>query len=292
MDIMKKRKIVDYAYKIFLSVLVIFILYNLVSIFVVSRLEGKKVSSRVLRATSTIEANLARAHPPVEVEEEAAETILADYANNVPYNKLIVRNSIFADHTWKRSINDKEVVAEANDQEFTYIEREIPVPTQIALKGVTGQLALVKVRRKINEVWYEHSFPLKNSERIGAEKIIRNVKYDFKTNCVIEDIISDVKRPVTLRKKVVVLSDAGKFVGTKMVPGETFMKNTAKMIYKDEEGLTKELWVGESQIITEEPKEEPNWREDPVGAAKFKYENVSTDIKKKLTRDENQSKIE
>jgi hypothetical protein len=283
MDILKNKKIFDYSYRAVLSLLVLFILYNLVSIFFVSRFKERKLWSRVSSATRTLEANLKRAHPPEGVEEDAKETKLAHQVNNIHFKKSITKTSIFAG-----PIRGGDVVTEkemdVKETNFTPVERKIPIPTQISLKGVADRIALVNVRRKINEVWYEHSFPLRNSEQIGAEKIIKNVKYDFTTNCVIKEIINKVERPVVMRKKVVLLSDAGKFIGTKMVPGDTFMKNTSKIIYRDEEGVTKELWLGESQIITEEPKEKPSWREDPLGAAKSKYDNASSNIKEKLTK--------
>ena len=293
MDILKKKKISDYTYKAVLSLLTLFILYNLVSIFIVSRMKERKLWSRISSTTSTLEANLKRAHPPVEPEESAAETRLVDKANTVLFNKLIEKTSIFAGPVWENKIREETV--DRPETEIVHERRtENQLPTQISLKGVTDKLALVNVRRKINEVWRQYSFPLRNSDQIGSEKLIRNVKYDFTTNCVVEDIINKVERPVTLMKKVVVLSDAGKFVGTRMEPGETFMKNTAKITYKDEEGITKELWLGESQIITEEPKEEPNWREDPVGAVKSKYDNVSSNLKEKLTKEKKpgENKIE
>ncbi len=291
MDILKNKKIFDYAYRTALSILVLFILYNLVSILFVSRLKERKLWSRISNTTSTLEANLKRAHPPKEFEEDATETKLAGNFSHLHINRSIGNTTIFAGPSNRRRIDDK-IEEQLEKDTYIYVERETPIPTQISLKGVVDQLALVNVRRKINEVWHEYSFPLKNKEQIGAEKIIKNIKYDFTTNCVVEDIINKVERPVQMMKKVVKLSDAGKFVGTQMVPGETFMKSTAKIIYKDEKGTTKELWLGESQIITEEPKEEPDWRENPVGAVKSKYEDVSSNIKEKLTRDEKQSEIE
>lgn len=293
MDIVKSKKIFDYAYKAVLSVLALFIVYNLVSIFFVSRLKEKKLWSRISSTTRTLEANLKRAHPPAGTEEGVVGTKLVEKVDNDLFKKVIERTSIFAGPLWGRSIGEKREEMPEKEN-FTYRESEIPIPTQISLKGVVDKLALVMVRRKIHEVWHEHSFPLRRSDQIGSEKIIRNVKYDFTTNCVIQDIINEVERPVTLMKKIVLISDAGKFVGTKMVPGETFMRNTAKITYKDEEGVTKDLWLGESQIITEEPKEEPNWREDPVGAVKSKYDNVSSTLKEKLTKEKKpgENKIE
>jgi hypothetical protein len=283
MDISKNKKIFDYTYKAVLSVLALFILYNLVSILFVSRLKERKLWSRISSTTSTLEGNLKRAHPPAEVD--TTDTMLAHNVYNIHFNKSIKETLIFGGPIRERKIVDDGTEGRPGPGTVPIRKPNSSIPTQISLKGVADQIALVNVRRKIDEVWHEYSFPLRNSDQIGAEKIIKNVKYDFATNCVIEDIVSKVERPVTMRKRVVLLSDAGKFIGTKMVKGETFKKKTAKIIYKDEDGVIEELWLGETKIITEEPKEEPKWREDPLGAAKSHYDKASSSIKEKLTKD-------
>jgi hypothetical protein len=77
-----------------------------------------------------------------------------------------------------------------------------------------------------------------------------------------------------------------------MVPGETFMKSTSKIAYKDEQGSVNELWLGETAVVTEEvPREGAEWYEDPVGTAKSKYKDMSKTLKS-LTGDESAVKDE
>jgi hypothetical protein len=73
-------------------------------------------------------------------------------------------------------------------------------------------------------------------------------------------------------KNVVILNNSGEFAGTTMVPGETFMKSTSKIKYKDENGNTKELWLKESaktikaeeEEIVEDDKAKPAETEEGV----------------------------
>ncbi|MFQ5685883.1 MAG: hypothetical protein ACE5GV_04405, partial [Candidatus Scalindua sp.] len=78
----------------------------------------------------------------------------------------------------------------------------------------------------------------------------------FTTNYVLQDIVYKAQRPTTLMKKAVILNDAGEFVGIRMIPGETFMKTTSKIKYKDEYGNINELWLKESARTTKVEEEE------------------------------------
>ncbi len=121
---------------------------------------------------------------------------------------------------------------------------------------------------------------MKAGEQIGAEKIIGGKKVNFTTNCILQDIIGKAQRPVTFMKKVVILNEEGEFVGTKIVPGETFMKSTSKIVYKDDQGSISELWLGETAVVTEEThREGAEWYEDPVGTAKSKYKDMTKTLK-------------
>ena len=71
-----------------------------------------------------------------------------------------------------------------------------------------------------------------------------------------------------------------------MVPGDTFMKTTSKITYKDEGGDLKNLWLGESHIIKEEPKKEPKFAEDPLGKVQSILGDTTSKIKRKLTKDD------
>ncbi len=65
-----------------------------------------------------------------------------------------------------------------------------------------------------------------------------------------------------------------------MVPGETFMKSTSKIVYKDDQGSISELWLGETVVVTEEtPREDTEWYEDPVGTVKSKYKDMTKTLK-------------
>ena len=252
MNILKNKKIFDHTYKAVLLLMILFIVYNLLSILFISRIKERRLGARISSTIHTIENNLDRSRPPELKEEEYGKKVV------LIEPKLIKKISIFAGP-------EKILEDDKREDSETYVQVDIPHATEIVLKGITDQLALINVRRKINEVWYEHSFPLRSREQIGAEKVIHNKKYDFTTNCILEEIISGVERAITMQKKEVLLSDAGKFVGTRMVPGDTFMKTTSKITYKDEGGDLKNLWLGESHIIKEEPKKEPKFAEDPLG---------------------------
>ena len=273
MKILKNKKIIDHAYKVVLSLMILFIVYNLMSILFISRMKEKRFGARISSITQTIENNLKRSRPPELKEEEYGKKVA------LIEPKLITKISIFAGPENLREVDKAE-------KDLLYVQVDIPHATEIALKGITDKLALINVRRKINEVWYEHSFPLRSKEQIGAEKIIQNKRFDFTTNCILDEIINGVKRPITMQKKEVLFSDAGKFIGIKMVAGDTFMKSTSKVTYKDEGGVIKDLWLGESHIIKEEPKKEPAFSEDPVGNVKSKIGDTASKIKKKLTKDD------
>ena len=109
---------------------------------------------------------------------------------------------------------------------------------------------------EIDEKWHEYGFPTKIGERIGGKKISGSKTLDFTTNYVLQDIVYKAQRPTTLMKKAVILNDAGEFVGTRMIPGKTFMKTTSKIKYKDEYGNINELWLKESARTTKVEEEE------------------------------------
>jgi hypothetical protein len=228
-----------------------------------------------MSVVNTVESNLKHASP-MKSEEIVGKS---RSINDTPASLLagpIKRTMIFMG-----PVGDEEQIA---DQYKRVDIVDITDATQIDFKGVTGELVLINVRRKIDEQWYEHGFPMKAGERIGAEKIIGGKKVNFTTNCILQDIIGKVQRPVTVMKKVVILNEEGEFVGTKMVPGETFMKSTSKIAYKDEQGSVNELWLGETAVVTEEiPEEDDEWYEDPVGTVKSKYKDMTKSLKSLTT---------
>lgn len=253
-----------------------------------SRHKEKLLQSRIMSTVGAIESNLKHASP-AKLEGE----IVASLIKNIPGSpkvEPIQRASIFAGPLTDDEISGGEQILEETKEVVQFEKIDIPLATEIVFKGVTNELVLIKVRRKINEQWHEHGFPMRSGERIGGEKIIANKKVNFTTNSILQDIIHKAQRPITLMKKEVILDEEGEFVGIRMVPGEKFMKSTSKIVYKDEEGSTKELWLGETGIITEErPKEEAKWYEDPVATVKSKYEDVAETLKS--TQTENKTEV-
>ncbi len=283
MQVVQSEKLYNYLYKIVLCLILFFLIYNVVVILFISSYEEKVLQSRIMSVVNTVESNLKHASP-MKSEEIVGKS---RSINDTPASLLagpIKRTMIFMG-----PVGDEEQIA---DQYKRVDIVDITDATQIDFKGVTGELVLINVRRKIDEQWYEHGFPMKAGERIGAEKIIGGKKVNFTTNCILQDIIGKVQRPVTVMKKVVILNEEGEFVGTKMVPGETFMKSTSKIAYKDEQGSVNELWLGETAVVTEEvPREGAEWYEDPVGTAKSKYKDMSKALKS-LTGNESAVKDE
>jgi hypothetical protein len=250
--------------------ILLFLVHSIITLFV-SRFEEKKRWPRILNIVNAVESNLKRAGPttPEEIIDESLP------ANDTP-------DSFFAGPIKKASIfagpaGDIEIEIGVEEEEAVQYKRvDIQDATEIVFKGVTGDLVLVNVRRKMDEQWYEQGFPIKAGEQIGTEKIIGGKKVNFTTNCVLQDIVGKAQKPVTVMKKVAILNEKGGFVGTRRVPGETFMKSTSKIVYKDDQGTTKELWLGETAVIVEEtPKEGTEWYEDPVGTVKSKYKDVT-----------------
>jgi hypothetical protein len=278
----QSEKLYNYLYKIVLYLILLFLIYSIITLFI-SRFKEKKRWPRILNVVNAVESNLKRAGP-TKPEEIIDELLPANDTSDSFLAGPIKKASIFAG-----PVGDIEIgmgVEEDTAEAVQYKRVDIQDATEIIFKGVTGDLVLVNVRRKMDEQWYEQGFPIKAGEQIGAEKIIGGKKVNFTTNCVLQDIVSKAQKPVTIMKKVAILNEKGGFVGTKMVPGETFMKSTSKIVYKDDQGTTKELWLGETAIvIKDESEEDAEWYEDPVGAVKSKYKDATKTLKS-LTEDE------
>jgi hypothetical protein len=267
MQVTQRKKVYDYFYKTAIYLFLLFIIYNIIMILFFSRYKEKKRWPRILNVVNNVEYNLKHAKPTKSVVDKSIDS-------GSPLAGPIKKASIFTGPE-----GDEEQIKK-------YVRVDIKDATKIDFKGITGGLVLINVRRKIGEQWYEQGFPIKAGEQIGAEKIIGSKKVNFTTNCILQDITGEAQRPVTLMKKVAILGEEGEFVGTRMVPGETFMKSTPKIAYKDEQGSTKELWLGETAVIIKEPpKEDEKWYKDPVGKVKSKYKDV-TKTSKTPTTDE------
>lgn len=178
------------------------------------------------------------------MEEIIYEPQMVNKVKGSPLSKQIERTSIFVGPVKTKT----EIVQYENIEE--------PANLEIVFKGLADNLAYINIRREIDGQWHEHGFPTKIGEIIGGEKILGGKTLDFTTNYVLQDIVYKAQRPTTLMKNVVILNDSGEFAGTTMVPGETFMKSTSKIKYKDENGNTKELWLKESAKTIKVEEEE------------------------------------
>ncbi len=248
MENIQKDKVYGYLFKVVLSLISLFCLYNVVSIFLLSPYSGKKLQSRISSTVNAIEYNIKRAG--LENKEKVInKSNLIDRVNVSAWAKKIERSSIFAGRI--------DVNREKAEEEFVIYEQvDIPAGTEIIFKGLVDGLAYINIRREIDGKWREHGFPTKIGEGIGGKKISGSKTLDFTTNYVLQGIVYKALRPTTLMKKAVILNDAGEFVGTRMIPGETFMKTTSKIKYKDEYGNINELWLNESARTTKVEEEE------------------------------------
>ncbi len=236
MENVQKNKVYDYLFKVVLSLVSLFCLYNVVSIFLLSPYSGKKLQSRISRTVSAIEHNIK------STGLENTKKVI-NKANGPTWAKKIERTSIFAGRI--------DTNIEKAEEEFVVCEQvELPASTEIIFKGLVDDLAYISIRMETNGKRLEYGFPTKIGEKIGGEKISGGKTLDFTTNYVLQDIVHNAQRPTTLMKKVVILNDAGEFVGSRMAPGETYMRSTSKIKYIDEHGNINELWLKESARTT------------------------------------------
>jgi len=239
MQTVQKEKVYGYAFKAVLSLILLFCLYNGVCILFLSPYSGGKLRSRVSDAVNAVESNLKHAGPK-KTEKIIYKSSLVNKTNGSSWANQIKRATVFAGPTKIR-------VEKAEEEIVQYEEVEVTGNTEIIFKGMVDELAYIYVRKKKDEQWREHGFPTKIGEKIGKKKIIGGKIFDFTTNYVLQDIVYNVQRPVTLNKKIVVLNEAGEFDSTRIVPGETYMKSTSKIKYRDKNGNINELWLMESE---------------------------------------------
>ncbi len=235
MRMVQKEKVYSSAFKAVLSLILLFCLYNVVCILY----SGGKLRSRVSSAVNAVESNINRAGPK-KTENIIYKSNLVNKTNDSSWANQIKRATVFTGPTKIRAENTEEKIVQNE-------EGEVTDNAEIIFKGMVDGLAYIDIRKEIDGQWREHGFPTKVGEIIGGKKIISGKMLDFTTNYVLQDIVYNAQRPVTLNTKIVDLNEAGEFVGTRIVPGETYMKSTSKIMYKDENGITKELWLGEEQ---------------------------------------------
>lgn len=278
MENAQKDKVYGYLFTVVLSLISLFCLYNVVSILLLSPYSGKKLQSRISNTVNAIEHNIKRAGLE-NTEKVINKPNLTNKVNGSSWAKKIERTSIFAGRV--------DVNKEKAEEEFVIYEQvEVPASTEIIFKGLVDDLAYINIRREIDGKWREHGFPTKIGERIGGKKISGGKTLDFTTNYVLQDIVYKAQRPTTLMKKAVILNDAGGFVGTRLIPGETFMKTTSKIKYKDKYGNINELWLKESERTTKVEEEE--LPENMEEKAKSAVSKESTAIEK-LTKQQQEA---
>ncbi len=244
MRTVQKEKVYGYAFKAVLSLILLFCLYNVVCILY----SGRKLRSRVSRDVNAVESNIKHAGPK-KTENIIYKSSLVNKIKGSSWADQIKRTAVLAGPTNISVEKAVEVIAQNEEVEVTD-------NTEIIFKGVVDGLAYLNIRKEIDGQWREYGFPTKIGERIGKKKVVGGKMFDFTTNYVLQDIVYNAQRPVTLYKKIVDLNAAGEFDSTRIVPGETYMKSTSKIKYKDGNGNINELWLNESEkmIRVEEEK--------------------------------------
>ncbi len=240
MQTVQKEKVYGYAFKAVLSLILLFCLYNAVCILFLTPHRGGKLRSRVSNAVSTVESIVKHAGPK-KAENIIYKSNLVNKTGDSSWANQIKRETIFAGPNKIRAVNVEEEIVLYEEAEV----EDFADNTEIIFKGVAGGIAYINVKKEIDGQWREHGFPTKVGEKIGNKKIVGGKMLDFTTNYVLQDIVLDAQRPVTLNKKIIDLNEAGEFIGTRIVPGETYMKSTSKIKYKDENGNISGLWLKE-----------------------------------------------
>jgi len=238
MGTVQKEKVYSYAFKAILSLILLFCLYNVACILFLDPYSGRKLRLRVSSVVNAVESIIKHTGPK-KVQDITYKSNLVNKTSDSSWANQIKRTTLFAGPTKIRE-------EKAEEEIIQYEEVEVTDNTEIIFKGLVGGLAYIDIKKEIDGQWHEHGFPTKVGEKIGNKKVIGGKTLDFATKYVLQDIVSNVQRPVTLSKKVVDLNEAGEFVGTSIVPGETYMKSTSKIKYKDENGNINELWLNDS----------------------------------------------
>ena len=268
MRTVQKEKIYGYAFKAILSLILLYCLYNVVwGLFLSPYCEGK-LKPKVSRVVNAVESNIRRAGPKKE-ESIEYELDLLNKTNGSSWANQIKRRTVFAGPT-------KVVVEEVEEVEevVQYEEVEVVETIEIIFKGVVDDLVYIDVKKEIDGQWREHGFSIKIGERIGDKKVIGGEVLDFATGYVLQDIIHNAQRPITLMRTALILNQKGGFDGTRMVPGETYMRSSPQIKYKDENGIIMELWLGEGRVKVGKEQEKVEEEQEKVW-----YKNVLDKVK-------------
>ena len=259
MQTAQKEKIYSYAFKAVLSLILFICLYNVVCILFLSPYRGGRLRSRVSNAVDAVETIIKHAGPK-KAEDIIYKSNLVNKTSDSNWANQIKRTTLFAGSMKIRAV-------EAVEEIVQYEEVEETDNTEIVFKGMTEGVAYINIKKEIDGQWREHGFPTKVGDKIGNKKIVGGKVLDFTTNYVLQDIIYNAQRPVTLNKQIVNLNEAGEFIGTRIVPGETYMKSTSKIKYKDENGNVSELWLKEyEKSFTVKDEKSYEQTEDSAGS--------------------------
>ena len=250
MQAAQKEKIYGYVFIAVLSLILLFCLYNVVCILFLSPKSGRKLRLRVSNGVNAVESIIKHADPQ-KAENIIYKSNLVSNTNGSSWANQIKRATLFSGPTPVRV----EEVAVVEEEIFQFEEAEVTGSAEIVFKGMVRDLAFVVVRKKIDGQWRVHGFPTKVGETIGGKKIVGGEMLDFTTNYVLQEIVYNAQRPKTLMRKLLILNEKGELVGTRMVPGETYMKSTSKIKYKDGDGIINELWLEESATMTSTEEE-------------------------------------
>ena len=285
MQTAQKEKIYSYAFKAVLSLILFICLYNVVCILFLSPYRGGRLRSRVSNAVDAVERIIKHASPK-KAEDIIYKSNLVNKTSDSNWANQIKRTTLFAGSMKIRAV-------EAVEEIVQYEEVEETDNTEIVFKGMTEGVAYINIKKEIDGQWREHGFPTKVGDKIGNKKIVGGKVLDFTTNYVLQDIIYNAQRPVTLNKQIVNLNEAGEFVGTRIVPGETYMKSTSKIKYKDENGNVSELWLKEyEKTFTVKDEKSDEQTEDNAGSTVSKEEDGIDDLTKQQQNIVNKAKTQ
>ena len=148
MENAQKNKVYGYLFKVVLSLISLFCLYNVVSILFLSPYSGKKLQSRISSTVNAIEYNIKRAGLE-NTEKVINKSNLINRVNGSAWAKKIERTSIFA--------GSVDVNIEKAEEEFVIYEQvEVTADTEIIFKGLADDLAYINIRRAMDgKSWHD-----------------------------------------------------------------------------------------------------------------------------------------
>ncbi len=244
MRVLQKDKMYGCLFKAVLALILFFCLYNVFCVISLSPYSSKKLKSRISNTVNTIDFNIKHAGT-INAKKIIYKPHLTNKVKGSPWANQIKRSSIFTGPVYLNVQKTKPKKLEKNIVLNNKIE--VTANTEIVFKGLADDLAYIHIRKEIDGQWREFGFSIKAGERIGRKKTFGREVLDFTTNYVLQEIVHSIQKPIKLMRSSVILDNAGKFVRTRTVTGESFLKTTSKIIYKDASGNINELWTGDSE---------------------------------------------